>query len=69
MSHTLRMLVGCLLPFMLIFALPVFGASEELMVFLFIALLFGCHLLITGSVDHSRHGPGDVRKGDHHADT
>ena len=32
MSHTLKMLIGCLAPLLLIFALPVFGVSETVSV-------------------------------------
>lgn len=58
MSYALRMLVGCLLPFMLIFLLPLLGAGEGLTLLVFIVLMFGCHLFTTGS----RHG-GRVHEG------
>lgn len=52
-SHTIRMLIGCLLPLLLIFILPLFGVGEGVTLFIFIILMFGCHLLMMGG--HGRH--------------
>ena len=52
--HNLRMLIGCLLPIALIFILPLFGVSEGVILFVFVVLMFGCHLLMIGG--HGNHG-------------
>jgi len=46
MSHTLKMLVGCLAPLLLIFALPLFGVDEAVSIWLFVILMFACHLFM-----------------------
>lgn len=56
MKHTLWMLAGCLLPVLLIFILPAFGVSEGASLFVFIVLMFGCHLLMLRG--HGSHGAG-----------
>ncbi len=53
MSHALKMMIGCVLPFILIFLLPVFGVSDDITFFVFFLLMFGCHLLMMGS--HKKH--------------
>ena len=67
MSHHLRMILGCILPLLLVFLLPLFGVSENIAVFVLIVLMFGCHLLMIGHLghgsDHHRHSPSD---GGHH---
>ena len=67
MSHHLRMILGCILPLLLVFLLPLFGVSENIAVFVFIVLMFGCHLLMIGhrghELYHHRHSPSD---GGHH---
>lgn len=52
-SHTIRMLIGCLLPLLLIFVLPLFGVGEGVTMFIFIVLMFGCHLLMMGGHKHA----------------
>lgn len=52
MSRNLKMLLGCLLPLLVIFLLPLFGLGQGLGLFLFIVLMFACHLLMMGSHDH-----------------
>jgi hypothetical protein len=47
------MLVGCLLPLLLIFALPLVGVDSGVTLWIFIILMFGCHLLMMGG-----HGKG-----------
>lgn len=67
MSHELKMLLGCLLPILLIFILPLFGVSDTVAVFIFIVLMFACHL---GMMGHHKHGSGHKHstsdKGDRH---
>jgi hypothetical protein len=64
MSHTIRMLLGCLLPLLLIFVLPLFGIGEGFSLFVFILLMFACHLfMMRGHHDHEQDG-GAEHKGD-----
>lgn len=57
MSHTLRMLLGCLLPLALIFVLPLFGVGSGVTLLVFVVLMFGCHLMMLGGHGGS-HGHG-----------
>ena len=60
-GHGLWMLLGCLLPLFLIFLLPLLGLSGNVGTFLFIVLMFACHLLMMRG-----HGvSGDGREGHH----
>ena len=54
MNHSLRMLAGCALPLLLIFLLPLFGVSEGITLFIFIVLMFGCHLFMMKGHGHHR---------------
>ena len=66
MNPSLRMILGCILPLLLIFVLPLFGVSNTVTVFIFIVLMFACHL---GMMAHHEHGAGHKQqspgKGDH----
>ncbi|MEZ6100657.1 MAG: hypothetical protein R3E01_16940 [Pirellulaceae bacterium] len=55
MKHFLHMLIGCGLPMLLIFVLPLFGVSEGITMTVFIVLMLGCHLLMMRGrmADHS----------------
>jgi len=53
MQHAIWHLIGCILPLLLIFLLPLFGVSGGVVLVVFIVLMFGCHLLMM-----RRHGPG-----------
>lgn len=57
MKHFLHMLIGCGLPMLLIFVLPLFGVSEGITLTVFIVLMLGCHLLMMRGhmSDHSDH--------------
>jgi len=59
MNHHLRMLIGCLLPLLLIFVLPLFGVGQGVSLFVFMILMFGCHLMMMGG-----HGKHDHSKSD-----
>jgi hypothetical protein len=52
MKHVIMMLIGCVLPFLLIFILPALGVSNDLMLVIFIVLMIGCHLFM----GHASHG-------------
>jgi hypothetical protein len=57
------MLAGCLLPLLLIFALPLFGVDEGVSIWLFMILMFACHLFMM----RGHHEGGAERGGkDHH---
>lgn len=64
MSHTLKMLIGCLAPLLLIFVLPLFGVTEGVSVWLFVILMFGCHLFMM----RGHHGGGDQANHQHAGD-
>ena len=66
MSHTVRMLLGCLLPLLLIFVLPLFGVDEGFVLFVFILLMFACHLFMMGGHHDHEKDNGAERKGDSH---
>lgn len=46
MRHTIWHLLGCILPVAVIFLLPLLGVSSGAVLFVFIVLMFGCHLLM-----------------------
>ena len=52
MKHAIMMLIGCVLPFLLIFILPALGVSNDVMLVIFIVLMLGCHLFM----GHASHG-------------
>ena len=45
-KHIILMLIGCLLPLLLIFLLPLFGISGNYSTFIFIISMFACHLFM-----------------------
>jgi len=53
MNRTLRTLIGCIAPVVVLFLLPVLGIDGGLAVFVAVVLVFGCHLLMI------RHHKGD----------
>lgn len=62
MSHAVKMLVGCLVPLLLIFLLPVFGVSSDATFVIFLVLMFACHLFMMSGHEHGQ-GQDDVEKG------
>ena len=60
MKHVIMMIIGCVLPFLLIFILPAFGVSNNVILVIFIVLMLGCHLFMGRGghrkVDHEQHG-------------
>lgn len=40
------MIIGCVLPIILIFLAPAFGITSGISIFIFIAFMFVCHLLM-----------------------
>lgn len=49
--HNIMMIIGCTLPLLLIFILPLFGISGNVSILIFILIMFGCHFMMLG-----RHG-------------
>lgn len=64
MKHLMIHILGCALPLLAIFLLPLFGVGGETAVFVFIVLMFGCHLLMLRG--HSHHAPSDEEGNTHH---
>ena len=62
MSHSLKMLVGCLVPLLLVFLLPVLGVDGDASFLVFLVLMFACHLFMMGGHPHD-HGHSDTRPG------
>jgi MFS-type transporter involved in bile tolerance (Atg22 family) len=54
MRHNLKLLIGCLLPLLVIFLLPLFGLGQGFGLFLFIVLMFAGHLLMLMMDGHDR---------------
>lgn len=54
MKHTLWMVIGCILPFLVIFLLPAFGIPQGATTVVFFVLMLGCHLMMMGG--HGGHG-------------
>ena len=52
MRHLLMHVLGCALPLLAIFLLPLFGVGSEIALFVFIVLMFGCHLLMLRAHNH-----------------
>lgn len=68
MNHTLRMLIGCLVPLALIFVLPLFGVGSGATLAIFIVLMFFCHLMMIGGHHHGSHQYRSPEEGkDHHS--
>lgn len=65
MKHLLHMLIGCVLPFLLIFMLPLFGVGEGVSMFVFVVLMFSCHLFMMRGHQHGDAGSPD-NKGESH---
>ena len=63
-NHALWMLIGCVLPLLLIFILPALGVSSGLTFFIFIILMFGCHLLMMGG-HHKKHEEHEEKEEGH----
>ncbi len=53
MKHALKMLGGCVIPFLLIFILPALGVSTGVTLAIFVVLMLGCHLFM-GHGDHGK---------------
>ena len=56
-KHTLWMIIGCTVPLLLIFLLPLFGITGNYTFLIFIVAMFACHLLMPhhGAHKHDEH--------------
>jgi len=64
-GHGLWMVIGCLIPLILIFIGPALGIKGDLLLFVFIVLMFGCHfLMMKGYKGH--HGKHDDKREEKH---
>jgi hypothetical protein len=63
MKHHWLHIAGCLLPLLLIFLLPLFGGGEGVILFVFIVIMFGCHLLMMRGHGHG-HGAEEADNSD-----
>ena len=52
-KHTIWMIIGCTVPLLLIFLLPLFGITGNYSFLIFIVFMFACHLLMP--MHHGRH--------------
>lgn len=64
-NHGLWMIVGCTLPLLLIFILPALGVRGDFSLFIFIILMFACHLFMMGG-HHGKHDEHGEEKEEKH---
>jgi len=68
-NHMLWMILGCALPLLLIFLLPISGIKSDIIAFIAIALMFIAHLFMMSGHGHKKdeaqNGNGD-NKHEHH---
>lgn len=63
-KHNGLMPIGCILPLILIFLLPVFGISGNFFLLVFIVLMLLSHLMMPmHSEKHNHHGGKDSKTG------
>lgn len=60
-NHGLWMILCCALPLLLIFILPTFGVRSDVALFIFIILMFGCHILMMRG-HRGKHNKGNNEK-------
>lgn len=59
MKHALMMVLGCGIPLLLIFLLPLFGVSSSVTFSIFIILMVACHVVHFAMMGrHESHGHG-----------
>ena len=64
-GHNLWMVLGCTLPLLLVFVLPLLGISGNAGTFVFILLMFACHLLAMRGHGGTHRDAEDRREGRH----
>ena len=69
-KHTFWMIIGCTVPLLLIFLLPLFGITGNYSFLIFIVAMFACHLLMPmhhGGHEHDGHKEhSETAKTDNH---
>ena len=66
--HLFWMIIGCTVPLLLIFLLPLFGITGDYSFFIFIVAMFACHLLMPmhhGGYGHGRTNSSTTNPEDH----
>ena len=58
------MVIGCIVPLLLIFLLPLFGISGNYTILIFIVAMFACHLMMMGRHGHHQHSNQSQNKED-----
>lgn len=66
MSHTIRMLIACLVPIVLIFLWPILGLDDGIGFTIFLIVIIAAHGWMCGS-HHAEHGDDHKTNGDSHA--
>jgi cell division protein FtsW (lipid II flippase) len=66
-NHGLWMIIGCIVPLLLIFILPLFGIRGGGLLFIFLIVMFVAHLfMMAGHKDHRNGGKPPGKGGGHH---
>ena len=64
-KRTFWMIIGCTVPLLLIFLLPLFGITGNYSILIFIVAMFACHLLMP--MHHGKHdNHSETNKTDSH---
>ncbi len=63
--HTIWMIIGCLLPLLLLFFLPLFGVTGNYTIFICIVVMFLCHItMMRGHQSHQGQEHSDQNQKD-----
>jgi len=62
------MIIGCLVPLLLIFVLPLFGIKGNYFFLIFFLAMFACHFLIMGRLVGHHHSQEDQSQNKQHQD-
>ncbi|APG27186.1 hypothetical protein A7E78_04655 [Syntrophotalea acetylenivorans] len=68
MKHHFWMIIGCVVPLILIFLLPLFGVGSGPVLFIFLIICFGMHLIMMTKGGHKHDGNEDNDQGGSHGD-
>ena len=63
-KHKIRMIIGCAVPLLLIFLLPLFCVSSTYSFLIFIVLMFACHFMMMGKHIQYQHSNKTQNKED-----
>lgn len=64
-KHTFWMIIGCTVPLLLIFLLPLFGITGNYSFLIFIIAMFACHLIMPmhHSPKHEQTNQSEIKEG------